>query len=769
MRVVLGVCVALMVVAAAATLHLYVQVIDRFDGRLWALPSLIYSDVLTLDEGDPATVEGLAARLHRTGYARVDAGAGRPGQYSIDERRLDVHARPFRVLGVSRDAARYRLRFTGGTLASIEGPQGERSSRAELEPELLATLFGDRHEERSLIRLEDVPQAFIDAVLAAEDARFFHHQGFDARGIVRAAWTNVRRGRIVQGGSTITQQTVKNLFLGQQRTWWRKIREGAMAVLLDARYTKRRILEVYLNEVYLGQRGSVAICGIQAAARFYFGRDVEDLTLGEGATLAGIIRSPGSNNPFRHAERAVARRNQVVGEMERRGSITAEQAAAARAEPLTLASGAGGFAASPHAVDFVRLQLEERFPGSILRTEGLRIYTTIDTRWQTAAEEALVQGLERIERDYPAVAAQRGQRRLEGAALISDPSTGAILAMVGGRDYSQSQFNRVVQARRQPGSCFKPFIFAVGFDLEIQGEQGGLTPASLLDDSPLEMVSGGKMWRPENYDTDFRGMITVRRTLEESLNVPAVRAAVHVGLHNVIASAKRCGIQTPLKPVPSLALGSSEVTPLELATGYATLANGGVRIQPWVIREVADRNNRPLARHESITEQAISPQSAYLVSEILQGVVQRGTARSAASLGYRGAAAGKTGTTDDTRDAWFVGYTEDRLGLIWVGYDDNAKTGLTGATGALPIWTDLMRRAGASRGGGGFSIPAGLVRRTIDPATGQLAGRGCPEWVGETFVAGTEPTRSCELHRRRMRRWLDRLLGKRRHDSGPGV
>ncbi len=756
-------------VAAAATLHLYVQVIDRFDGRLWALPSLIYSDVLTLGEGDPATLEGLATRLHRTGYAKVATGPGRPGQYSIEGRTLNVHVRPFRISGVDRDAARYELRFARGALASIVGPEGLRVGRAELEPELLATLFGDRHEERSLIRLDDVPQPLVDAVLAAEDARFFDHHGFDARGILRAAWTNVRSGRIVQGGSTITQQTVKILFLGQERTWWRKIREGAMAVLLDARYTKRRILEVYLNEVYLGQRGSVAICGVQAAARFFFGRDVEHLTLGESATLAGIIRSPGANNPFRHGEQAVARRNQVLGEMERRGSITAEQRAAAETEPLALASGAGGFAASPHAVDFVRLQLEERFPGSILRTEGLRIYTTIDTRWQTAAEEALVRGLERIERDYPAVAAQRGQRRLEGAALMSDPSTGAILAMVGGRDYSRSQFNRVVQARRQPGSCFKPFIFAVGFDLEIQGEDGGLTPGSLLDDSPLEMVSGGKLWRPENYDGDYRGRITVRRALEQSLNVPAVRAATHVGLDNVIESARRCGIRSPLKPVPSLALGSSEVSPLELATGYATLANGGVRIQPWVIREVADRNNRPLARHESITEQAISPQSAFLVNEILQGVVQRGTARSAVSLGYRGAAAGKTGTTDDTRDAWFVGYTEERLGLIWVGYDDNAKTGLTGATGALPIWTDMMRRAGASRGGRGFSVPAGLVRRTIDPETGQLASRSCPEWVDESFVAGTEPTRTCELHRRRMRRWLDRLLGKRRRDSGPGV
>ncbi len=766
---VLGICVALLVGSAAATLHLYVQVIDRFDGRLWALPSLIYSDLLTLDEGDPASAEALAARLHRTGYARVDSAAGRPGQYSIDGQKMDVHVRPFRLSGVARDAARYELRFNRGALASIRGADGRRVAQAELEPELLATLFGDRHEERSVIRLENVPAPFIDAVLAAEDARFFDHHGFDARGILRAAWTNLRSGRIVQGGSTITQQTVKNLFLGQERTWWRKIREGAMAVLLDARYTKRRILEVYLNEVYLGQRGSVAICGIQAAARFYFGRDVEHLTLGESATLAGIIRSPGSNNPFRHAERAVARRNQVLQEMERRGSITAEQAAAAEAEPLELASGAGGYAASPHAVDFVRLQLEERFSGAILRTEGLRVYTTIDTRWQTAAEEALVRGLERIERDYPTVASQREERRLEGAALISDPSTGAILAMVGGRDYARSQFNRVVQARRQPGSCFKPIIFAVGFDREIQGEGGGLTPASLLDDSPLEMVSGGKIWRPENYDSDYRGMITVRRALEASLNVPAVRAATHVGLDNVIESAQRCGIRTPLKPVPSLALGSSEVSPLELATGYATLANGGVWIQPWVIREVADRNNRPLARHESIAEQAITPQSAYLVNEILQGVVQRGTARSAATLGYRGEAAGKTGTTDDTRDAWFVGYTEERLGLIWVGYDDNAKTGLTGATGALPIWTDMMRRAGASRGGRGFSKPAGLVRRTIDPATGQLATRSCPEWVGESFVAGTEPTRTCELHRRRMRRWLDRLLGKRRHDSGPGV
>jgi len=502
---------------------------------------------------------------------------------------------------------------------------------------------------------------------------------------------------------------------------------------------------------------------VQAASRYYFGRDVADLNLAESGLLAGLIRNPGGYNPFARPGEAVARRDQVLAAMARLGLASSEQVEAARVEPLHLASGGGGFSSAPYAVDFVRSQVQTLYSAEILEREGLEIYTTIDTRWQEAAERSLTNGLERLERDAPTVRRQSGRRSLQGAVVVTEPQSGRILAMVGGRDYSESQFNRAVQAQRQPGSCFKPFVFAAGFEREIHGEPGGFTPATLLDDSPYELTSGGEPWRPENYDREFRGPVSVRRALEESLNVPTVRAAAQVGVARVIETARACGIDSALAPVPSLALGVGEVTPLELSAAYGTLARLGDHVTSWIVQEITDREGRPLARHEGARTRAISSQTAFIVNDLLEGVVERGTARSAAALGYRGRASGKTGTTDETRDAWFVGYTPELLALVWVGYDDNARTGLTGATGALPIWVELMRRgpAVAAAGEARSEPPWGLVQRRIDPATGGLVQRGCPEWKDEWFARGTEPTEPCGEHRGgRFRRWFRRVTGR---------
>jgi len=631
--------------------------------------------------------------------------------------------------------------------------------RALLEPEILATLYGARQEDRRPIRLDRLPDSLIGAVLAAEDSRFYEHHGLDMRGIARAAWTNLRSARIVQGGSTITQQTVKNLYLGQQRTWWRKLREGVLSTMLDARYEKDRILEVYLNEVYFGQRGPVAICGVQAAARFYFGRDVRDLTLSESALLAGLIRSPGRYNPFVDPGRATSRRDQVLDSMERLALASPERIEAARAEPLHLASGSGGFESASYAVDFVREQLSELYPAEILEREGLRIHTTIDTEWQEQAERSLASGLERLEAGSAVIRRQISARTLQGAVIVTRPASGEILALVGGRDYADSQFNRAVQARRQPGSCFKPFVYAAGIERGVRNERDGFTPATLLDDSALELISGGREWRPENYDREFHGPVTVRRALVESLNVPTVRAAQRIGMDRVIRTARACGIDSPLATVPSLALGVGEVTPLELSTAFGTLARLGDRIAPWIVREVRDADGKPLARRRIDRKRALSPQAAYLVHDMLRGVFDHGTARSASALGFDGKAAGKTGTTDGTRDAWFVGYTSEVLGLVWVGYDDNARTGLTGATGALPIWVDLMTNAGPRTSRRELDPPWGLVRRRIDPETGGLARRGCPVARDEWFAEGTEPLEPCAEHRgSRFGRWFRRLV-----------
>jgi penicillin-binding protein 1B len=345
--------------------------------------------------------------------------------------------------------------------------------------------------------------------------------------------------------------------------------------------------------------------------------------------------------------------------------------------------------------------------------------------------------------------------------VVTRPSTGAVLAIVGGRDWTRSQFNRAVSARRQPGSCFKPFVYAAGFEAAQRRTSAGLTPATVLEDRPFEMVSGGRHWRPENYDGQFRGPVTVRQALEESLNVPTVRAAQRVGLDAVIDTARRCGIESPLDPVPALALGAEELTPIELATAYGTLAHGGRRVTPWIVREVRDAAGRVLLESRPEVRQVLHAETAWLVTDVLRGVFSRGTAQTAAALGYHGDAAGKTGTTDDSRDAWFVGYTSELLALVWVGYDDNARTGLTGASGALPIWVDLVRRAGAPGAtDANLREPVGLVVRRIDPTTGALATAWCPEVIEERFVPGTEPEHRCPEHSRPLRRWLRRMFGR---------
>src|SRR5262245_32926372 len=422
---VLGVGVPLLVLAAIVTLAIYTQLTLTFEGRLWTLPSRIYSAPLTITRGTSLDREAFLERLARSGYARVETTPTRPGEYRTRGSRVEAYLRAFPDGEHPLGARKVVVDWAGRTVSALRGPDDRALRAVELEPELLALVFGPRQEERQILPLGEVPKEFVHAVLAAEDARFFQHAGIDPLAVVRAALTNVRRGKIVQGASTITQQTVKNLYFGQERTWWRKIREGVMSVMLDFRYSKDRILEVYLNEVYLGQRGTVAICGVEAASRHYFGRSVADLTLAESATLAGLIRNPGGYNPFAHPESAIARRNLVLDAMVDAGFVKKEVAEKAKRETLHLASGAAGFAQARYVADLIRSQIAEEYPPETLAKDGMRIFTTIDTIVQARAEEALVRGLEKLERDVPQIRRQMRQRRLQGVVVVTDPRTGA--------------------------------------------------------------------------------------------------------------------------------------------------------------------------------------------------------------------------------------------------------------------------------------------------------------------------------------------------------
>ena len=751
-------------VLAGYTFYLSHSISSRFESGLWASPSKVYSRPLVLQPGTVMTAAGLRGRLARMGYRQSSDPPSTPGQYRVVPSGIEVHARDFRYpRGLVRGESG-RVIFSSGAVASVEAiPSRRRKDRLTVEPELIATLYGASREDRTVLPLPEFPAALVQAILAAEDQRFFEHHGLDPLRILGALWKNFRSGEVVQGGSTITQQTVKNVFLGPERTLSRKLHEALMSLILEARYPKEKILEVYLNEIYLGQRGSVAVCGFAEASRYYFGKEVSDLTLPEAALLVGLIPAPAATNPFVHPDRARTRRDLVLRLMKEQGKITEGAFREASAGKPVLASGSGGSRKAAHFVQLLRGQMLENYPESLLTEGGLQIFTTLDSDLQVAAEQALDRGCDRLEKERPRLR-RKDRPPLEGAMVVLKPRSGEILALVGGRDFSRSQFDRVDQARRQPGSLFKPLVYMAGFERAEREPGFQFTPLTLLEDAPFELVSGGKIWKPENYDNEFRGPVTVRRALEESINVPTVRAAQQIGAEQVVDLAERCGITSPLQPWPSIALGAQEVTPLEMATAFSVIASGGTLSRPSALLEVADDHGRVLEKRKVVRNRVVSPGAAYLTLDLLRGVVNEGTARLVRDSGLEGDLAGKTGTTNDKRDSWFIGFSPEILAAVWVGFDDNRETGLAGATGALPIWIDFMAATGNGSTRGVFSEPSEVVRRTVDPATGGLAVDDCPQVIEEVFIAGTEPREECPEHSSGLGHWLRKLFHRSARD-----
>lgn len=610
-----------------------------------------------------------------------------------------------------------------------------------LEPELISGLRGTSRQVREWIPLSQMPERLIEAILAVEDRRFYSHVGIDPFAVGRAIWRNLTKGGVVQGGSTITQQLAKNLFYSPQRTFIRKVKEALAAIVLEAKYGKREILESYLNEIYLGQAGFVSIYGVGEAAHRYFGKTLDELTTGEIAMIAGLIKGPNSFAPTKHRELAQQRRDVVLRVLRDQGRVTEEEWKTAVNEPVRVAPPDDALAEAPYFVDTVLKQVEEAL-GTPL-PEGLRIDSTLDSLMQQTATEGLESGLARLELAYPAL--KGSEQPLQGAVVVLDPSTGAILALVGGRDYRVSQFNRAVQAHRQAGSLFKPFVYLTAFEASRSGATPSMTPATLLADEPVTFESENGTWAPQNYDRQFRGSVTLRSALEQSLNVPAVRVARAVGTQPILDMIRLLGVTTAVTNDLSVALGSPAVSLLDMVTAYGTMANGGIWVRPTSLRAASDRNGMTVWTAAPDRRQAVSPQAAYLVTSLLDGVVRRGTATKAKVLGLTGAIAGKTGTTDGYRDAWFIGYTSDLVIGVWVGFDDERAIRLTGAQAALPIWLDIARRMLPEQAPP-FSPPSGIVTRAIDPKTGQLATSQCPEQVEEVFIEGTEPTVYCEVH-----------------------
>ena len=709
------------------TLYLDHRVRNEFEGRRFALPARIYARPLELHAGLRLAQPDLEDELRELGY-RDSRSEAEAGWFARDGDRLEVALRPFVFWDGAQPAKRVRLAFEGGVLTELRDASGAEVGLVRLEPLAIGGIYPANNEDRVLVRLKDVPPHLVKALVATEDRQFYTHKGFDPRGLARAA-LSLASDR-VQGGSTITQQLVKNFFLTPERTVRRKVTELFMAVLLEMHYDKEEILETYLNEIYLGQDRDRAIHGVGLAAQYYFGKEVQHLNLAESALLVGIVKGPAFYDPHRHPQRALERRNLVLRETKELGAITLEQYAAARALDLGVNRRPGmGTSPYPAFVALVHRQLRRDYDEADLRSEGLRIFTTLDPRVQGAAERALTKRLAQFDKER-----RFGQPGLEGAIVVTDPQSGEVQALVGGRDARYRGYNRAIDATRPVGSLLKPAIY-----LTALAEPSRYTLLTPIDDGPFVWKSrGAPDWEPSNYDKKFHGVVPLRTALAQSYNAAAARLGTDLGLERVLANVRKLGIERDVKPFASALLGAVELSPLEVAQMYQTIASGGFRSPLRAIREVTTMEGRPLQRYPLAVEQAFPPEPMYLLAAAMQGVVREGTAQSLKNfLPAEISVAGKTGTTDEQRDAWFAGFTGDRLGVVWIGYDDNRAARLSGSTAALPVWGDMMSALAPEPLE--LAKPERIELVSIDPQSGLRGGMSCPGSQEVPFFQGSAP------------------------------
>ncbi|MEM7583671.1 MAG: transglycosylase domain-containing protein [Acidobacteriota bacterium] len=775
--------ISLLVSAAvlAALIWPFWQLSGQFGTEPMLQPSRLYGQPREIRVGAPLGVEALAAELDSLGYGDAEA-TGRliPGSYRRSDGRLELFRRRFLTTRSDERQDRLRITFRDGEVSLIETAEASLPS-VSLDPPLIASFYGPDLRERRPIGLDELPEELILCVLAAEDAYFLEHSGLSFMGILRAAWVNFRAKEVRQGGSTLTQQLVKNLYLTHQRTLVRKLREGVLAIFLELRYDKRSILQAYLNEIYWGRSGSIDLMGVGAAAHAYFGKHASQLDLAESALLAGMIQSPGTLSPFTHLDAALARRDFVLGRLAQLKWVADERLERASRQKLRLVTEPLVTRRAPFFAAAAAAEARQRFGITELDDAGYTLLSTLSEEDQKWAEEAVTWGVASLEKGWEKD--RQNSLPLEASLISVDPRTGGILAYVGGRNFGRSQFDRVASARRQAGSVFKPVVYAAAFADRVAH------PATFLEDRPLSVRIDGRTWRPKNSDSKFRGRVLARTALEKSLNVPTARLAMSVGLDRVIGLARDLGIEGPIAPYPALALGAMGVSPLEMAGVYATFAAGGMKPTLHRLAQVYDRSMKampgiPLEPPRPV----LAAETAHLITRILQGVLDRGTGRSARQQGIDDPLAGKTGTTNSRRDSWFAGYSPDRITLVWVGYDDNTSTRLSGARAALPIWSRFTHRVRPAGGYLPFATPQGVKSALIDPKTGALATDRCPQYREETFLASNVPRQLCPIHngwrarpmdqpndvqvepqKHPFKRWLKMLKERRKRDRERGT
>lgn len=708
----------------------------RLGDGVWNAPAQVYAAPQRLRVGQRVGRESLIDTLRRAGYREDGTAAASDRRFRwISSQQLEVTDE-----GLGEGPRRARLELRGNTLVRISNGDAEETMAYDLAPELISTLFDKSRAKRKYISYNELPKHLIQAVIAIEDKRFYNHSGIDLIRVLGALWANLRSDGPIQGGSTLTQQFVKNYFLTPERTLRRKLAEAIMALILERRFSKEKILELYANSVYLGQRGSFGIVGFGEAAEAYFNKDVNDLTLSEAALLAGIISAPNRYSPYRYPERARQRRDLVLDLMEEEGFISHKEKIDAMRSPLGIKPlSVINYSDAPYFVDYVRDLLLQQFSEEDLLGRGYRVYTTINLELQRAAYEAVAAGLAELDKIF---AKHRDKPRAQAVLIALDPQTGHIRAMIGGRNYAESQFNRAVEARRQPGSVFKPFVYAAAINTAFQGPENAITVLTRVVDEPTIFPYERGDYEPKNYKERYHGEVTLRQAITHSLNVATIKIAQLAGFDSVVRLARAAGFGPSVQPYPSMPIGAFEATPLEIARAYTVFAGNGMRTEPLAIVRVADAEGTPIMTSRIERRPVLSPQVAYIVTNLLQGVIAEGTGYGVRARGFDLPVAGKTGTS---HDGWFAGYTPDLLCIVWVGFDDHRELGLSGAASALPIWTEFMKRAAKilPLSGADFMPPEGVSFVEIDPITGLVATPFCQMRRTEVFVSGTEPVDLC--------------------------
>ncbi len=711
------------------------RVTRQFEGRRWTLPARVYAQPVDLYVGQSLSAERFAEELRRLGYLEKQEPA-RPGSYHRNGNRVDVYVRGFRFADGEQPARALRIGFSGRAIASLRDADGENVPVFRLDPMLIGSIFPIHGEDRIVVSPDQVPALLPEALKAVEDRKFDRHHGVDPLAILRAALANLKAGQVEQGGSTLTQQLVKSYFLDSRRTLRRKMEEAVMAMSLEFRFEKDDIMNAYINEIYLGQDGRRAVHGFGLASQFYFGKPLAELELHEIALMVGLVRGPSYYDPRRHPERSLEHRNLVLKVLAEQGVISESDAEAAASRPLDLA-GSGNRSGSfyPAFLDLVRRQLRRDYREEDLTETGLTVFTTLDPLLQEKAEQALAAELDRQDKSK-----REQSHGLEGVVVVTTPQTGEVVAMVGGRQAGFDGFNRALDAKRPIGSLAKPLVYLTAL------QTGSYTPASIIQDEPVELeLPNGTLWEPQNFSRNSNGPVTVLRALTQSLNLATVNLGLNLGLSKVADTFEELGLQERPPEYPSILLGAIDLSPLQVAQLYNTLSNGGFRSPLRAVRAVLDESGSPLTAPELKIDEASDAESIYVLNRMLIEVMERGTGRAARrQLPGQLVVAGKTGTSNDYRDSWFSGFSGSHLIVVWVGHDDNASTGLTGTTGALPVWTKLMSSISTSS----FQplMPEGLEDRWIDFFTGTETSPYCTGTaISMPFTVGTrlQPNELC--------------------------